>query len=505
MSKSDATPSAALPLHSSMSTVARNSAFVLGMQIVLKILAFAFNVYIVRRLGDVHFGRYSAVTAYVAVFAIFTDWGLSPYSMREMARDEEATSWLLPNVISLRILFSLVILLVAPLSAMWLGKSSEMTLGILIASAGLILYAFHGPLHSALVSRERLDYTSTFSLVNSLIFWGVGALLLMSGMGFIGLVIASLVGVFVMATLSGWALWGLGVRDLEISVRRWPELFLGALPFGVSGIASVLRQRFDTVLMSFVLTDAEVGWYNVPWTLINMTLLLAQSLAVSLYPSMVRSYNEEPSSLRRFVWRYMKYLLILCLPISVGGTLLAERIIITLYEETFIRSVPVLRIMLWALPSLFLLELLGRVSSTLQLERRRARIDVISAGVTVGLNLLLIPTLGIVGAALALLGGWTVRLIQYWVLIGSDRLTNHRWDAMARVGVAAAAMGAVVFVLQGMGAFGPIDSKLGLVALIGIGAGVYAALLLILGVIDQKEIAFLRTLTVDRFARRKVG
>ncbi len=40
-----------LPKRSVMATVARNSAFVLGVQVVLKVLAFLFNVYVVRQLG----------------------------------------------------------------------------------------------------------------------------------------------------------------------------------------------------------------------------------------------------------------------------------------------------------------------------------------------------------------------------------------------------------------------------------------------------------------------
>ncbi|RLC99542.1 MAG: hypothetical protein DRI77_02525, partial [Chloroflexi bacterium] len=231
-----------------MSTVARNSAFVLGVQMVLKILAFLFNVYVVRRLGDVHFGQYSAVVAYVAIFAIFTDWGMSPYAVREMAQDRSKTATLLPNIIAIRVLLSLVITVIAPLSALWLGKGSDMTLGILIASAGLLLYAFQGPLNSALTARERLDYTSAFTLVSQLVFWGLGVLLLVNGMGFIGLIVASLAGVAVVALLSGWVLFKLGVGRLMLSVRRWPQLFLAALPFGVSGISYVFMQRFDTVL-----------------------------------------------------------------------------------------------------------------------------------------------------------------------------------------------------------------------------------------------------------------
>lgn len=484
-----------------MATVVRNSAFVLSVQMTLKALAFIFNIYVVRRLGDVHFGQYSAVVAYVALFAIFTDWGMSPYAVREMAQDRKQTSWLLPNIVTIRVILSLIITVIAPLSALWLGKGNDMALGILVASAGLVLYAFQGPLNSTLTAYERLDYTSTFALVNQLVFWGLGVLLLINGMGFIGLIVAQLTGVGVVILLSGWTLFKLSRERLILSVRRWPQLFRAALPFGISDISYAFMQRFDTVLMSFVLTDAAVGWYSVPWTLINMILLIAQSIAVAMYPSMVRSYTEDRESLARVVWRAIKYLLIVCLPIVVGGTLLADRIILTLYEEAFVYSIPVLQVVVWALPSLFLLELLGRVAETLHMERLAARINVINAVITVVLNVVLMPTLGVMGAALALLLGRTIRLIQFWLLIGNDRLVSKRWSSLLRVVLAALAMGVIVFFLRSISIFGAVDSKVGLLALIGGGAISYIVALGVLGGIERNEIKFLRDMAAERLAR----
>jgi O-antigen/teichoic acid export membrane protein len=490
-----------LPAPSTVAVVARNSAFVLGVQIILRILGFLFNVYVVRRLGDAHFGQYSAVMAYVAIFSIFTDWGMSKYAVREMAKDYGRTSQLLPNIVAIRVVFSLIVAFAAPLSALWLGKGSDMVLGILIASAGLVLYAFQGPLDCALAARERLDYTSTFTLVARLVFWGLGVLLLIRGMGFIGLIIASLTSVAVVVVLSGWTLFRLGVGRMILSVRVWPQLFVAALPFGISGISYVFMQRFDTVLMSFVLTDAAVGWYNVPWTLINMVLLVAQSIAIAIYPSMVRSHTEAPESLTRVVWMAIKYLLVVCLPITLGGTVMADRIIITLYGEEFVNSIRVLQVMLWAVPGLFLLELLGRVTSTLQLERAAARINVINAGVTVVLNLILVPTMGITGAALALVGGRTIRLVQYWRLIGNDRLVGKRWGTLLRVASAAIVMGVSVLLLSRTPTFATMDSRWSLVVLLGAGAVAYLVALVATSGIEHREIQFLRGMARERVAR----
>jgi O-antigen/teichoic acid export membrane protein len=476
-----------------MAIVARNATFVLGAQVALKIVALLFNIYVVRRLGAVHFGQYAAVMAYIAIFGIFTDWGLAPYSVREMAEDHNKTSWLLPNVVAIRLVLSLIITIVVPLSARWLGKEHEMVMGILIASVGLLIYAFQGPLDSALTARERLDYTATFSVVNQLVFWGLGMLLLINGMGFIGLIIASLSGAAVVALLSGWVLfhkWEIG--HLTLSLRSWPRLLLGALPFGVFDIADAFIVRFDTVFMSLVLTDAAVGWYNAPYTLINMMLLIAQSIAIAMYPSMVRGYKADPQSLRNVTQQSIKYLLIICLPVAVGGAILAKRIIITLYTDEFIHSFPVLQLMLWALPSLFLLELLGRVANTMHLERAAAKVNIINAGITVLLNIVLVPALGMTGAALALLVGRTIRLIQFWLLIGNGRLVGRHWQPLLRVASATGLMGAGVFLLR--------EGNLFLV--IGSGAALYIVFLIVLRAVERRELRQLVALMFRRTQRQ---
>jgi len=55
-------------------------------QIAIKVLSFGFSVLIVRRLGVQVFGQYAALLAFGATFAIISDLGLSPYTVRQVAR-----------------------------------------------------------------------------------------------------------------------------------------------------------------------------------------------------------------------------------------------------------------------------------------------------------------------------------------------------------------------------------------------------------------------------------
>ena len=111
------------------------------------------------------------------------------------------------------------------------------------------------------------------------------------------------------------------------------------------------------------------------------------------------------------------------------------------------------------------------------------------------------PALGILGAAWALLSGRTIRLFQYWRLIGNDRLVSRRWGTLLRVGLAAAVMGATVLLLRQLPAFGAVDSKAGLLMLIGSGIIAYTVALLASGAIEGRELRFLRDMARERLAR----
>jgi O-antigen/teichoic acid export membrane protein len=455
----------------------------------MKVLAFLFNVYVVRRLGPEHFGQYSAVMAFIGIFAIFSDLGMAPYMLREIARDRKSVHWLLPNVMAVRFLLSGPVVVVATSAAYFLGKEQDMVLGILVGACGLFLYAIQGPLDATLMAWERLDYSAGFFLANQLVFWSLGTFFLVTGRGFVGLLVASLVGVAVRGLLEGRVIFQeVKFQDLTLSPRRWGELVRAALPFGVSGLSFSLQGRFDSVLMSMTLTDAAVGWYNVPLQLVQMLMLIAQSVCLSLFPSLTRAYGEDRRSIYGIVHGAFKYLLMLSLPIAVGGTVLADKLIITLYTEEFVNSIPLMRILIWVLPLMFLSELMGALINVLRKERPGARVNVSNALLSVVLNLALVPTAGVIGAAAGRVSGRGIRLAQYWRLLGSELLVGERWKELMRVALAAGCMGLVLLFLR----------RLNLFLGIGIGAVTYAALLFAFQAIKREELGQVVALLLGR-------
>lgn len=473
------------PSASFLPTVVRNSAFVMVTQVLMKGMAFLFNIFVVRRLGVTHFGQYAAVMAFISIFAIFSDLGMAPFMLREIARDRKNVHWLLPNVIALRVTLSGLVVIVATLTAYLTGRSPDMVLGILIGSCGLFLYAFQGPLDATLIAWERVDLSASFKLVNQLAFWGLGTLFLLLGWGFLGLIIASLAGVTVMGFLQGRVVMRrVRLQELQWAPGRWKELIKAALPFGISSLSFLLQGQFDTVLLSMLLTDAAVGWYNVPLQLISMLMLLAQAVSMSMFPSLTKAFNENQQSIFGVVHRSLKYLLAFSLPIAVGGTVLADKLIVVLYTEEYLNSVPLLRIVIWTLPLMFMAELMGALILVLQKEKEGAKVNVINAAISILFNLVLIPTAGVMGAAWARISARSIRTGQYWKLLGSQLLTGERWHELVRVALAAAGMGLGLLLLRQLNVF----------VAVGAGAILYGFLLLLFKAVDLSEIGYLARL-----------
>lgn len=481
-------------------TVARNTAFVLGTQIALRLLGALFHVYVVRRLGASEFGQYSAVMAYVAVLAVFTDLGLAPFFVREASRDREGAHHLFGNIVSIRLLLSTIVLAVAPVSVALLGKGSGVVSGIALACAGLLLYAVQGPVEGVLTALERLDVVSLGALANQFVFWLLATVLLVKGVGYLGLIGSSLVGLVAATALLIRGASRLGALRWVCRPRDWMDILRRALPFGVQSISYIIAQRFDTLLMSVVLSTAAIGWYNAPLALIGMFLLGAQALATASFPPIVRAYASSADALPGMAWPVLKSLIIASLPIAVFGSVFAAPIVDILYSAEFAPAVPVLRVLLWSLPLSFSLESLGRVAAAVGLEHRAARIDVTSAGVSVLLNLVLVPTIGIVGAALALILSRAYRVVRYWSLLEGSLHLSGNWRDLAGMIASAALMAGVVLMLnRQMAGLGRV---VGLGACALAGGLAFVAALWALGAVSRREVLAIRGLVGARVQGR---
>jgi O-antigen/teichoic acid export membrane protein len=473
--------------------VARNSAVGLAGQLATKLLSFGFSVLIVRHLGAEAYGQYAAVLSFGTVFVFLADLGLNLYAVRQVARwrDENKghaqVDALYGDLFAIRFLLTLLTISITLVVA-WLTERPPVMVGAIALSAlGLLMYSLQGPCEALLFGFERADLVARAKVLAQLAFVLAGAAALLLGHGYYGLIVANLLGIALM-TVSCWrAVVRLGVRQRGIMPRSWSALLRASLPFAMIGFMLGLSYKFDTILLNVFRGDVETGYYNAAYNLVFSAALLSNVLNTSLYPSLARQAASAPERMAAICGQALRYLMLLALPLTLGGCFLADRVVLFLYTSEYVPASSVLRIVIWVVPLMFASEFLQYVALVRGQEWLVARSLTLSTGLNVMLNLLLVPRYGIQAAALVTVLTEVVLVGRYgW--IQRSLLREVAWGRVFwRPLVAALLMGGLAYELNEL----PFFVVLPLAAL------VYAALALPLGIVSKSEVDSARRLTVS--------
>jgi O-antigen/teichoic acid export membrane protein len=477
--------------------VARNSLFSAGAQIAIKLLSFGFSVLIIRRLGPAEFGQYGAILAIGAVFMIFSDLGLSPYTVREVARlrnePDHATriNQLYGNVLSLRIVLTILTAGMQIATAWLTGETSLIISAVALNSVGLLLYSIQGSTDAVLQGFERLDIAARAKVLQQVVFVVLGSTALFLHAGFFGLIGASLCGIVLLAIACWRGITALGIRPTRPTPDQWISLLRVCFPFGVIGLTLGLSYKFDSVLLYHFRGDVENGLYTAAYNLVFSTAMLSNIINTSLYPSLSRQASSDPASLDRVYDRILRYLLVSGLPIAVGGSILADQIILLIGGEAYRQAIDVFRILILVSPLMFVTEYLGYIVLIRGEEKKAARSVMISTAVNVIANILFIPVYGMMAAAVITVITEIVLVIQY-ILVLRHGVHFDRLRSVIQPLIAVALMGLAVLLAR---------IYLPLLANVAVGAIVYLPALIALKVIGQEELTFVRKIRTPSSAR----
>ena len=155
----------------------------------------------------------------------------------------------------------------------------------------------------------------------------------------------------------------------------------------------------DTVILSKMSGDIEVGLYQAAMRIIIVLLYLQEIMVTAFFPSLSKLYKYSIEELIRKGKRLNFYLFILALPLSLSITLLGSMIIDVVYTPEYSNAALFLQI----LSSLLLLRFLGATYGILlsasDNQHLRMFSVIIAFLLNIGINSVLIPKYGAMGAA----------------------------------------------------------------------------------------------------------
>ena len=470
---------------SSAKTIAKNTGFLFSAQIIDKLLSFFIIVLITRYLGVIGFGKYSFAFAFIGLFLVFSHFGLTTYIFREIAKNKSRTKKLVDNVFTLK-LFLLAGVYVIITITMWnLPKTHEIMLLLFLVMVHEFFTVINLLITVVFQAHERNEFNVYSIIIDKSLALLFGAYVLISGYGLHALILALILSKIISFIFRYSICRKKFVKiSLEIDFKLWKTIIKNSFPFWLTIVFQRIYYQIDKVMLTSIKNYAVTGWYSAASTLVTALTFIPIVIINATFPAMSRFHHKKSKDFLRLLYKKsFYYLLSIAVPISIGISLLAPRLILFIYKEQFIESGIALQILSWSFIFIFVNYIMGYLLNSIN----KQHLFTISTGIcaisNVAINFILIPKLSYIGAAFATL---ITQFINFCLLYYFTTKNGYPINLL-KIGykplIAGIFMGALIAYIK----FLPI------IYIIPIAAIFYFAFLLLIGGLGKEEIDLIKS------------
>lgn len=257
-----------------------------------------------------------------------------------------------------------------------------------------------------------------------------------------------------------------------------------SLPLTPNSIIIWIIHSSDRYIIGYLIGISAVGIYSAAYTIGNLIYFFVTPIGFILFPTISKLYEENNmEETKKYLEYSFKYFLLLALPSAFGLSVLAEQLLRILTTSDFVVGSIVVPFVVFGVVMYGVFQICIFIIYLVKKTKLNIILLGIPAVLNIILNLILIPYIGILGAAIA-------TLITYGVLAVSTALISFKYiklniDLVSLLKIILASVMIALLILV----INPITLTQVLLS-IGIGAAVYSALVILLGAVTTTELRF---------------
>lgn len=413
--------------------------------------------YVSRVLEPAGYGKVSFATSLIAYFLIFAQLGIPTYGVRACAKvrdDKRLLTKTAHELLIINLVMSVVSYVVLALALIFVPKLREDRLLYIVVSLTIIFTTIGMEwLYKAL---EQYTYITVRSLIFKVVALIAMFLLVNDKEDYV-----IYGGITILASSASYLMNFIHARKY-IDLRPVggyefkPHLKAVAIFFAMA-CATTIYTNLDTVMLGFLTTDADVGYYNAAVRIKSILVSIVTSLGTVLLPR--ASYYVEHGKMEEFRQissKALNFVVVAATPLMLYFMLFARQGILLLSGEDFLGSVLPMQIIMPTLLFIGLTNILGiQILVPTGREKMVLYSVIVGAAVDVACNFLLIPKFAATGAAVSNMLAEAAVLVFQIAVLRKEVLSAFRsiqyWKLLAGLLTAVAAS---VWVLGlGLGVF----------------------------------------------------
>ena len=365
------------------------------------VFLYIFAILVARTLGPEDYGIFIFAISFGTIYALFIRFDFLNYLSREIPIDFDKGEEKFCKVLGAQVwLFVLSTSLMIPICLL-LPKNAETKIIVLIISGAMVCQAFKTSLRGVLRGLDHFHLDSLI-VINERVM---------------------LLGLAVISILNSWALFTIAIVfafvrifDFIISIIivcriAKPKLIAGfkevigtikvAWPFATMMLLFAIYNYCDTIMISFMRNDQEVGYYNIAYQVVEGSQIFPSSITGGLLPLLTIHYLKNMWYSNRLLNFSIEIMFYMAFPLTLFCFIYADGIINFLYGSAYFPSVPALRIIIWSVPFLFLSVIARCAFYAAKQEKMFALIFGSSVVLNMALNFPMIYYFGFLGACVS--------------------------------------------------------------------------------------------------------
>ena len=393
-----------------------NTGWLLGERVLRMVLSLLIGIWIARELGPYGYGQLSFALAVVALAIPIGSLGTDALVLTDLARPGESGGRVIGTAIALRFSSGVAIAVVVALVVMLSGQFSVRGQTVLAICLIVLPFQAFDVLELFLQARMQARRGVT-ARVTALVITSAGRVAgLLIGASVVFFAAMQTLEVLLAAALlyliyrtGGFERW-----EGRFEADEAKSLLRRSLPLLLSGLAVTVYMRIDQVLIRLMTDAVHVGKYAVATRITEAMYFIPTALSLSIAPVLTRTWEHDRSGYFGLLGRIVRWMVIGALCIATLVALASREIVEILLGDAYLEAAGLVAIQAFSL----VFVAFGYVSGQHLLLRNEGRLflhrTLAGALTSAVLTVVLIPRLGLIGAAIASLSGQIVGNLAFF-------------------------------------------------------------------------------------------
>ncbi len=394
----------------------KNLSWMFFAKIASMVVAFIATAYIARNLGPKNYGELSYAISFVGIFSFLSSLGVEQILYRETIQYPEKRNVYLGSAITIRVIASLITAFLCVVSAMVLSPKDVSLLLIVIISLTFVCGSF------SLLSMEfqadaQSKYPSIFSvfvviilnILKIIVIYLDKGVIYLAGVILLEPILYSCMYMYLRTTYYE------SLRNLRFDKYIALQLLKDSYPLIFASAFFMIYARIDQVMIKNMMSAEYVGLYDAAVRMSEISYFIPNIIVAALFPAIINAKKTSDEIYYKRIKKLLFTLLVVSTGIAIATTILSKYLTLIIFGAGFMATIPILKLYVWSNVGAALNLLVQQILIAENLTKNVSLTIFFGMITNVTLNLMLIPTYGMAGAAVASLISYAIPFLSLFM------------------------------------------------------------------------------------------